>query len=119
MRLRRLEQSDFRRTRFPLERTVVGTAVAARVTPAPRGRRARQNAFCKRQDALHIEFIELAGVMLDPSERELLAQFLGVAVVDVDVDAPIHFRYATRANRRRVPLGVSLSRSTERRWEDS
>jgi hypothetical protein len=36
--------------------------------------------------ALYIEFIELTGVPLDPSERELLAQFLRVAVVRLDVD---------------------------------
>ena len=47
---------------------------------------ARQNAFCERQDALYVEFIELAGVTVDPRERELLAQFLGVAVVRLDVD---------------------------------
>ena len=47
---------------------------------------ARQNAFCERQDALYVEFIELAGVTVDPGERELLAQFLGVAVVGLDVD---------------------------------
>ena len=35
MRLRRFEQSEFRRTRFRRERTGVGTAAAARVTPAP------------------------------------------------------------------------------------
>jgi hypothetical protein len=34
---------------------------------------ARRNAFCKRQDALYIEFIELAGVMVDPGKCELLA----------------------------------------------
>jgi hypothetical protein len=49
---------------------------------------ARQNAFCERQDALYVEFIELAGVTVYPGERELLAQFLGVAVVRVDVDRP-------------------------------
>ncbi len=27
---------------------------------------ARQNAFCERQDALYVEFIELAGVTVDP-----------------------------------------------------
>jgi hypothetical protein len=47
---------------------------------------ARQNAFCEGQDALHVEFFELAGVAVDASERELLAQFLGVAVVRLDVD---------------------------------
>jgi hypothetical protein len=50
---------------------------------------ARQNAFCERQDAFHVEFIELARVTVDPKERELLAQFLGVAVVRVDVDRAI------------------------------
>jgi len=48
--------------------------------------RARQNAFRKRQDAFHVEFFELPGVTVDPGEREFLAQFLGVAVVRVDVD---------------------------------
>jgi hypothetical protein len=36
--------------------------------------------------AFHVEFFELAGVTVDPSERELLAQFLGVTVVRLDVD---------------------------------
>ena len=52
----------------------------------PEVRGARQNAFCERQDALYIEFIELAGVTVHPGARELLAQFLGVAVVGLDVD---------------------------------
>ena len=47
---------------------------------------ARQNAFCERQNALYIEFIELPRVTVNPDERELLAQFLRVAVVGVDVD---------------------------------
>ena len=47
---------------------------------------ARQDAFCERQDALYVEFFELAGMTVDPCERELLAKFLGVAVVRVDVD---------------------------------
>ena len=47
---------------------------------------ARQNAFCEREDAFHVEFFELAGVTVDPDERELFAQFLGVAVVRLDVD---------------------------------
>ena len=47
---------------------------------------ARQNAFCERQDAFHVEFFELAGVTVNSRERELLAQFLGVAVVRFDVD---------------------------------
>ena len=47
---------------------------------------ARQNAFSERQDALYVEFIELAGVAIDPDERQFLAQFLGVTVVGVDVD---------------------------------
>jgi hypothetical protein len=46
----------------------------------------RQDAFCERQDAFHVEFIELAGVTVYPGERELLAQFLGVTVVRLDVD---------------------------------
>jgi hypothetical protein len=41
---------------------------------------ARQNAFCERQDAFDVEFFDLAGVTVDPSEREFLAQFLGVAL---------------------------------------
>jgi hypothetical protein len=56
------------------------------VTPDPQVRGARQNAFCEGQDALYVEFFELAGVTLDPNERELLAQFLHVAVVRLDVD---------------------------------
>ena len=47
---------------------------------------ARQNAFCKRQDAFYVEFFEQAGVTVDPGERELLAQFLGVTVVRFYVD---------------------------------
>ena len=47
---------------------------------------ARQKAFCERQDALHVEFVELRGVPVDAEQRELLAQLLGVPVVDVDVD---------------------------------
>jgi hypothetical protein len=39
--------------------------------------RTRQNTFCEREDPLHIEFFELAGVTVDPRQRELLAQFLG------------------------------------------
>jgi len=34
---------------------------------------ARQNAFCERQDAFHVEFIELTRVTVDPRERELPA----------------------------------------------
>jgi len=34
----------------------------------------------------YVEFIELPGVTVDSGERELLAQFLGVAVVGVDID---------------------------------
>ena len=48
--------------------------------------RARQNTFCKRQNALYVEFFELAGVTVDSSEREFFAQFLGVTVVGLDVD---------------------------------
>jgi hypothetical protein len=47
---------------------------------------ARQNAFCERQDAFYVEFLKLAGVTVDACERELLAEFLGVTVVRVDVD---------------------------------
>ena len=43
--------------------------------------RAPQNPFCERQDAFHVEFFGLAGVTVDPRERPLLAQRLGVAVV--------------------------------------
>ena len=50
---------------------------------------ARQNAFCERQDALHVEFFELAGVPVDPRERQLLAEPLGVAVVRLDVNRPL------------------------------
>ena len=50
---------------------------------------ARQNAFCERQDALYVEFIELAGVTVHAGERELLAQFLGVAIVGFDVNRPL------------------------------
>ncbi len=37
--------------------------------------RARQNPFCERQDAFHVEFFELVGVTVHPRERERLAQF--------------------------------------------
>ena len=47
---------------------------------------ARQNAFCERQDAFHVEFFELAGVTVDPRKRQPLPQFLGMAVVGLDVD---------------------------------
>ena len=86
MRLRRFQQSRFHRTKFRPEKTVVGTVDAARATLAPKVGGTRENAFCERQDALYVEFIELAGVTVDPCERELVAQFLGVAVVGVDVD---------------------------------
>jgi hypothetical protein len=52
----------------------------------PQVRGARQNAFGECQDAFHVEFFELAGVTLDPDERELLAEFLRMAVVGLDVD---------------------------------
>ena len=42
---------------------------------------ARRNSFCECEDALYVEFFELAGVTVDPGERELLPQFLGVPVV--------------------------------------
>jgi hypothetical protein len=51
--------------------------------------RARQNPFCERQDAFYVEFIDLAGVPVDPGERELLAQLLGVTVVRLDVDGAV------------------------------
>jgi hypothetical protein len=38
---------------------------------------ARQNAFCEREDALHVQLVGLAGVKLDSRERELGAQLLG------------------------------------------
>lgn len=44
-----------------------------------------QDALGKGQDALDVEFLDLGG-MVDAQQRELLAQLLGVAVVDVDVD---------------------------------
>ena len=51
--------------------------------------RLRQNAFCERKDAFHVEFFELTCVTVDPREPELLAQFLGVAVVRFNVDRPL------------------------------
>ena len=41
---------------------------------------ARQNAFCEREDAFYVELIELAWGGGRSNERELLPQFLGVAV---------------------------------------
>jgi hypothetical protein len=72
--------------RFRPERTVVGTAAAVRATPAPTGLR---HAVGEGQDALYIEFFKLAGVTLDPNERELLAQLLRMAVVRIDVDRAV------------------------------
>ena len=46
----------------------------------------RPNTFCEREDTFYVEFIELAGVPVNPDERELLAQFLGVMGVRVDVE---------------------------------
>ena len=51
--------------------------------------RARQNPFCERQDALYVEFFDLTGVPVNPRERELLAQLLGVTVVGLDVDGAV------------------------------
>jgi hypothetical protein len=85
VRLRGFQQSLFRRTRFRLERTVVGTAGAGRESLHPEIRGARQNAFREAQDAFHVEFFELAGVTVDPRKRELLAQFRGMSVVGLDV----------------------------------
>jgi hypothetical protein len=79
VRLRRFEQSESRRTRFPRERTVVGTAVAVEWGLDQEVGGARQNALCEGQDAFYVEFLKLAGVPFDPNERELLAQFLRVA----------------------------------------
>jgi hypothetical protein len=56
------------------------------VTPAPEIRGAWQNAFCEGEDALHVEFFELTRVTVDPRERQLLAQLLGVTVVRLDLD---------------------------------
>jgi hypothetical protein len=47
------------------------TLVERRLHPQIGG--ARQNPFCERQDAFYVEFIDLAGVPVDPGERELLA----------------------------------------------
>ncbi len=63
------------------------TLVERRLHPQVGG--ARQNAFCERQDAFYVEFIELAGVPVNPGERELLAQLLGVTVVRLDVDGAV------------------------------
>jgi hypothetical protein len=57
----------------------------------PQVGRTRQNPFCERQDAFHVEFFELAGVTVDPRERQLLAQLLGVTVVRLDVDRTFAF----------------------------
>jgi len=68
-------------------------------------------------------------VTVDPGERELLAQFLGKAIVRLDVDRPVEEeclvetvqlpldRFGKPARRSRVPLAQSpsaLSRSAAR-----
>jgi len=67
-----------------------------------------QNPFCKLQDALHVEFFELAGMTVDPDERELLAQLLGVAVVRLDIDRALDKKrfVQTVEQPSREPLGV-------------
>jgi hypothetical protein len=62
---------------------------AVRATPAPTGLPRARWAFCKREDALHIEFLELARVTDNPGEGELLAQLLRLAVVGLDVDGAL------------------------------
>jgi hypothetical protein len=69
---------------------------------------ARQNACCERQDALYVEFIELAGVTVYSSERELLASFLRVPVVRLDVDRAFEEERLVETN----PLGTSRTRCT-------
>ena len=53
-----------------------------------RGNRGAAGQHCLRAEegALHVEFIELGGVLGDPREGEFLAQPLGVPVVRLDVD---------------------------------
>ena len=50
---------------------------------------ARQDALSECQDALRVEFLDLGGMAVHAQQRELLAQLLGVAIVDVDVDRPV------------------------------
>jgi hypothetical protein len=78
---------------------------------------ARQNAFCERQDAFHVEFFELSGVTVDPRERELLVQLLGMAVVRFDVDRAFEQECFVQAvdlllNRLRGALALSSSSRT-------
>ena len=47
---------------------------------------ARQNAFCERQDALYVEFIDGFGVMLDLGERQFFAQLVTLAAVAGGID---------------------------------
>ncbi|SRR5258708_2696369 len=54
-------------------------------------------------NAFHVEFFELAGVSVDPYERELLAQFLSVAIVRVDVDRALEQERLVQA----VKLGLN------------
>jgi hypothetical protein len=84
VRLHRFQQSRFRRTKFPPEKTVVGTAAAVRVTPAPRDRRRAAGRVLRTLGCPYVEFIELPGVTVHPGERELLPQFHGVSVVGLD-----------------------------------
>ena len=52
----------------------------------PEVRRPRQNAFCERQDALHVEFLKVDGMFVDLRERELLAEPVSLPLVARQVD---------------------------------
>ena len=53
----------------------------------PQVRRARQNAFCERQHALHVEFVDRLGVVVNLRERQLLAELIALTLAALDVYA--------------------------------
>jgi hypothetical protein len=98
VRLRRFEQSDFRRTQFRSERTVVGIAAAVRVTPAPRDLRRkaalreeiataerRAKAIQEKLDRLNEAFLFERSIDIEPYDRhaEKLREELTLARIDL------------------------------------
>ena len=57
----------------------------------------RQNAFCERQDALYIEFLELAGVPVNSNSVSSSRSFSALAFVSADVDRPLCTDIARRS----------------------
>jgi len=47
---------------------------------------ARQNAFCERQDALYVEFVDHFGVPIDLRERQFLAELVALTAVAGEVN---------------------------------